>query len=98
MAPRKAPAPAVSSGLEISDADLLAVLKRKPGTPYTVTMILTVLKQDTGLWDNRAAVIERAARLQERGKCERDWVGTGPSAQAAWKVAPPPPDPAALRA
>lgn len=80
--------------LDVSAIQLLTVLKRKPGRPYTVVEILTVLKEDPDIFDNRAAVIWIATKLEESKKVETAWVGEGRDAVHGWFV-PKPKEPAA---
>lgn len=90
--PPKKPAAIQPSGfqyLEVSERQCLTIMNRRPGELHTVRDFLKALKQDVEDFQNRAAVIATITIMEERGKCERGWLGSGPTAKAAWKVKPP---------
>ncbi len=76
------------TGLDIKPAQVIEVLKRRPGRFYTAAEIAKVLKINFDVPDNKAAIVWAACRAQEIGKCEAGRVGEGAERRGAWKVLP----------
>lgn len=85
----KALPPKNAMGLEVSTAQILTILKRKPGRLYTTSEILVLLKEDINVWDNHAAVIGAANMLIERHKVEAGSIQLDAKWHPAWMVPKP---------
>ena len=72
--------------LNVTEAHVLAILKKRPGRLFTAPEILTVLKENIDIWDNTAAVIWAATKLSDRGKCESADVEEGGHRISGWCV------------
>ncbi len=81
--------PPKSPPLDVSEAHVLAILKKRPGRLFTAPEILTVLKENIDIWDNTAAVIWAATKLSDRGKCESADVEEGDHRIPGWRVTEP---------
>lgn len=78
--------------LDVSEGQVLAILKKRPGRLFTASEILVVLKENIHIWDNAAAVIWAASKLEEHGKAQTGGVEVDGKTVTGWMV-PKPPDP-----
>ena len=84
--------PPKSPPLNVTEGQVLGILKKRPGRLFTTSEILVALKEDINIFDNAAAVIWAATKLLERSKIETAGVDVGGHTQTGWMV-PKPPEP-----
>lgn len=75
--------------LDVAPSAVLAVLRRRAGKALTTDDILTSLKEALVPWDNHAAVIWAATRLEDTGKVVAGYTEVAGRRRCTWMVEKP---------